>query len=103
MAESPRPRAHRPPRSPTMTDPSDDVTRRASNERFRRGREELAAALAGGAEQVHHLPPNPPPGIEPSILDLRELGPGRVFGRWDRAAPAWCPGAFDAAASGRVE
>ena len=64
---------------------------------------ELAAALAGGAEQVHHFPANPALGIEASILDLRELGPGWVFGRWDRAEPAWCRVAFDAAASGTFE
>ena len=63
-------------------------------------RPELAAALGAGAEQVHHFPAYPALGIDASTVDLRELGPDWVFGRWDRNEPAWCRAAFDAAGAG---
>ncbi len=61
---------------------------------------ELEAALAVGAEQVHHFPAYPELGVSASTLDLRDIGPDWIFGAWRREESSWCLAAFDAAARG---
>lgn len=58
---------------------------------------ERAAAIAAGAETVHHYPAYPELSIAASKLDLARFGPEWVFGGWLKGEEEWCRAAFDAA------
>lgn len=53
---------------------------------------ERAQALAAGAATVHHYPAS-------RALDLADVGPEWVLGRWYADEPAWCLAAYHFAAS----
>ncbi len=61
---------------------------------------ELADAIAAGAVQVRRFPAYPALGVAASSLDLRDLGPGWVFGSWHAREPAWCLAGWRAAQDG---
>ena len=50
----------------------------------------LQAALQAGAEQAQTY-------MGGRVLDLRDFGPGWVFGRWYRGEEEWCMSAYQAA------
>ena len=47
-----------------------------------------------GAKEVHHFPAYAALGIDPTVLDLRRIGPEWVFGEWRREEAAWCLAAY---------
>lgn len=66
-------------------------------------RQEFTEAVESGAERVHNFPAYPVLGVSASTWDLRTLGPGWIFGRWDRRENDWCLAAHQAAEKGGAE